>query len=839
MVRHSNSNPDSVSRKPFDKKYYGNYLGIVIQNNDPEKTGKVKVWVPHISPSVYENWDAVIKDKKFKFPGTNIDSDLSTIIDDLKQIMPWARYAGPMMGESSSGRYNAKLKVGTISDSNRPEELKGSALKTKYSLNEDGIGEKPARIYEVSDLRVSDAFSDAEGSVPGKLKTGLPNKVNKSSHNYKPSSYSNCSKGVFSIPNVGSHVWVFFEGGNPLAPVYFATSFGHEDWKGIHESQDTDYYIDYPGIFENVGDKEDKNYEHNVETYRNKFVLNQKGGTMEIVNTDNREMLKLTHFSGSFKEFNNNTNIEFAANNDQKLVMGDQFMTINGHRNELVELDYDMIVRGDHYTKVGNFNKEYFKKWYDIARTIARVKQLFEMKRTEFSKDLNKFFDIDANGFTLQSPGQKKTPGGRRGHSKCPLCSHPNRDKLWSIEGKLKKYTPVNKGAKFNSKNSFKFLAARAFNLIGDGINDSHIKIGKHFKSVSVSDPDPKFERPVANKSNFLGSGKCPLCGGTGLSPSTQSGTFDKEKKEELLRSKLSDSITQLLDIEKELGVGGSQIEYITKHKIETIGLLMNDLPSVRIDPVGKINRSEVLVLKEGVVTTLKESPLIEPVHVDELPGGTYTLNIANKYNVQVGSGGVSLKTTGALEVGGSIVNIGGEQINMSSQNEVNITSGSRLSIVADILTLRQKNYGQVLVEGNLGVSQNVVIGGGLHVEGELSVQHITAPTEIQETEEVVLQGAVVTGEPYIVDLTMPIPCSAPGCAAQKQPAAIAVFRTHPRVHTAPHSHQFRNAPMTLTQDRDDVRQAGKNNNKTQKVPAAPIKNEYKGGSSGVGKKVK
>jgi hypothetical protein len=417
------------------------------------------------------------------------------------------------------------------------------------------------------------------------------------------------------------------------------------------------------------------------------------------------------------------------------------------------------------------------------------------------------------------------------------LCSHSKRDKFWTIEGKLKKYSPVNKKAKFNSKNSFPWLAARAFNHLGDGINDSHVKIGSHFKSVSVDDPKPKFIRPPSKPSNFLGSGKCPICGGDGFSPSTKDGTFDAEKKTEGLQDNLNDEILNLLEIEKELGIGGNQIEYVTKHKIETIGLLMNDLPSIRIDPIGKINHNEVLVLKEGVVTGFKESPLIEPVHVDELPGGTYTLNVANKYNVQVGSGGISLKTTGPVEVGGSIVNVAGEQVNIASQNEVNITSGSRLSIVADILTLRQTKYGQVLVEGNLGVMNNVVIGGGLHVEGELSVQHITAPTEIQETEEVALQGAVCTGEPYIVDLTM-IPCI-PGCAAMKQPAAIAIFRTHPRVHMAKHSHQFRNVPMTLTQSRDDVRKAGKQNNKAQKIPAGQIKNEYKGGTSGVGKKVR
>jgi hypothetical protein len=834
MTHNSNANPDSQSRSDSHKRHYGNYLGIVVQNNDPEKTGKIKVWVPHVMPSVYENWTKVdpnkkIKDKEFKFPGANIDSDLSDIIDDLKTILPWAHYAGPIMGETSSGRYNAKLKVGTISDSYRPEQITPlkdtvyNATKTKYSLNEDGIGEKPARIYEVDDLKVHDAFSDVQGAGAGDEKTGMPNRVNKNTFNYKPSSYSNCAKGVFSIPNVGAHVWVFFLDGDPLNPVYFASSFGQEDWKSIYEASESDYYMDYPGTYENKGQKEGVDYDHNVETYRNKFVLNQKGGTLEIVNTDTRELLKLTHFSGSFKEFNNSTNIEFAAQNDQKLVMADQFLTVRGYRNEYTELDYDQIVKGDFYQKIGIFNVEYFKKWQAIGKTIHNIKQLFEIKRTK-SEGI-------VNGFIRQSPGQKKSGT----HGDCVLCTHKKREKYWKIDGKLKSYTDVNKKAKFNQKNTFAWLAAPAFNLMGDDINDSSTMSGKHFKSVSVDDPKPTQAQP-GSKSDFLGDGKCPVCDGEGKHRSTQGGKWAKEDKDSPLKELLDREIENLLEIEKELGLGGNHIEHITKHKLETIGLVMNDLPSIRLDPVGKINHNEVLVRKQGVVTSFKESPLIEPVHVDELPGGTYTLNIANKYNVQVGSGGVSFKTTGPIELGGTIMNLGAEQINIASENEINIISGKRLNIVADILTLRQKNYNQVLIDCNLGVAGNVVIGGGMHVEGELTVQHITAPTELQETEQVKLQGAVCTGEPYIVDLTM-IPCL-PGCAAMKQPAAIAIFRTHPRVQNAPHSHQFRNIPLTMTQTRDDTRNAGKGNNKPGKQGAVEIKNEYKGGKSQVGKKI-
>ena len=824
-IRHSNVDSGAKSRSSIEskKRFNGNYLGIVVQNNDPDKKGQIKVWVPHIGPALYEGWDSKIKDKRFAFPGKNIESDLSGIIDDLKAVLPWARAASNIMGESSSGKYNSKMEVGTISDSNRPETItpkNGTFTATKYSLNADGIGEKPARIYEVDELRHHDAFNDVEASVPGSKKTGMPNRINKNTFGYKPSSYSNCAKGVFAIPSVGSHVWVFFDEGDPMKPVYFAASFGQEDWKGIYESNENgEGYLDYPGTYENKGKKENVDYDHNVETYRNKFVFNQKGGTMEIVNTDNRELFKLTHFSGSHLAMNNEGVSQFSAANDQKLVMADQSLTVRGYRSEHTELDYDLIVRGDFYQKIGTFNKEYMMQWKEIAGKIADVKQLFEIRRADRSKLM----------MGQGSASDQKKAG--KGPAACPLCSEP-AEKIWDIKGKLKSYEPVNKGISENEKSGSKWLTIGSFNvpIMGDSYDDSDKMSGDNFDSVTADTPDPKEVNPSGGSSNFLGGGTCPVCGGSGDSPSSYMGKWDAEEaKGDAFRTRLLNASTSLLEIEKKLGLGGNKIEYITKHKIESVGVIMNDLPSIRIDDAGKLSNNEVVVFPEGVATTMKEHPLVEPVHVDELPGGTSTLNIANKYNVQVGSGGVSIKSSGPVEIGGTIMNLGAEQINIASENEINIVAGKRVHIAADILSLRQSSYGQVLVDSNLGVSQNVVVGGAMHVEGELSVQHVTAPTEIQQTEQVALQGQVVTGESYYANMTLPIPCGAPGCAAQTQTMAKITFVTAPRVQTAAHSHQFRNLPLTLTEDRDSVRKQGSAANiKRKRMPASPIKHEKK-----------
>ena len=273
--------------------YYGNYLGIVIQNNDPLKQGRVKVFVPHISPSVYNKWNEVVRDKKFKFIGRNNFSDLTDILDDLKKILPWAHLSVPLAGESSSGRYNNFNNVGTISDGSNlkttTSSLTSNAIPenlTEFYQNLDNIGEKPGNLFDINYYKLKDAFTNpAETNI---------NNVNKYSFNYTPECYSNCAKGNFPIPSVGSHVWVFFNSGDPLYHVVFGSSFGSEDWKGIFNIPNTnipelsakpDLGLDYPGEYENNLPKDGK-YNINTETYRNKYVINQKGGTIAFINSD-------------------------------------------------------------------------------------------------------------------------------------------------------------------------------------------------------------------------------------------------------------------------------------------------------------------------------------------------------------------------------------------------------------------------------------------------------------------------------------------------------------------------------------------------------------------------
>jgi hypothetical protein len=752
----------------MSKRFDGHYLGIVVQNNDPDKRGRLKIFVPHVSPTVYNKWNEVQIDKQFNFIGQNLTSSINDILDDLKKILPWADCAMPLFG-GGGGRYNATELTGSISDSSLLDTTKpDSEFKTTgFSQNTDGIGEKPANLVEKGGVKISDAFYSSPKNNT--------NRVNPNAYAYTPSSYSNRAKGIFSIPNVGAHVWVFFLDGNPLRPVYWALSYGQSDWQGIY---DDDYGVaeDYPGTYENMNEKNKalKAQRSDVETYRNKLVMSQKGGVIEIVNTDMKEVIKLTHYSGSFLEFNNDTTTKLSTKNDQTLVMNDQFLTVKGYKNLYVARDLDNVILGDVYWKIGNVNTNAHQQWKSQVDPIADLKQLFEIDRTKKK-------DGDPNRTSSLNQKQKGSPG------KCPVCS------------KGRTYYAVN--------NNFNSVNIPVVTIRSDGVD----------KYDTVR---PQGKQANAQNISFPPTNRCPVCGKSGKSPSSMDGKWGENPEKKKLEQLYQNKIVDLSKIEEDIGLGGCLITEIAKHKIETVGLVMNDFGSIRIDPEGKIYNFKVQIDEQGVYESQKSSPLIEPVHVDDLPGGNYTINACNRYTLQVGAGGVSIKTLGPIEMSGTITSIAGQQVNIGAQYELNIDGGQRTVITSDILVLRQRNYDQVLVDSSLGVSRNLVVGGGAHIEGELTVHHITAPVEIQQTEKTFVYGETVN-EKRIGS------CVVSGGSSSGTWPVYGFGHEPDCLFTYSHSHLFKNLPLNLVPDNKSVRKVGAKSNMVERSYADPQNNNY------------
>lgn len=86
------------------KQYFGNHLGLCVNNNDPEKRGRVQVFIPHIMPLLFENWNEVGEDIKMVCVGDNIPDSLpAPVLEKLIKILPWAEAASPILGTSAPG----------------------------------------------------------------------------------------------------------------------------------------------------------------------------------------------------------------------------------------------------------------------------------------------------------------------------------------------------------------------------------------------------------------------------------------------------------------------------------------------------------------------------------------------------------------------------------------------------------------------------------------------------------------------------------------------------------------------------------------------------------------
>tara|TARA_B110000483_G_scaffold93517_1_gene115235 strand:- start:231 stop:2579 length:2349 start_codon:yes stop_codon:yes gene_type:complete len=761
----------------MEKEFNSMYLGIVVQNNDPQKRGRVKVFVPHLSPTIYENWVGDNKDKFFK----SIDGNLEPIMAKLKTVLPWAEVSCPLTSENTSKRYNNYTNKATASDTNSFTNLSAD--------NSTSSGE----IYDQSMFRLSDAFNDSSNNI---------NNVNPYSFNYKPNTYSNKAKGSFGIPSVGAHVYVFFRDGNTQFPVIMGTSFGKDDWQGIYDNE-----VDYPGKFENY-DSSSTEEDYNVKTYRNKYVLNQKGGTFEINNTDHNEKIKLTHYSGSFKEFNNNTNSELATKNNQKLVINDEFSTVKGFKNEFTGKNYDEIILRDKYKKIGNLNEAFFDEWKQAFGVIQDKKQLFDIKRAEDN-------NIKSNGdiiLKLNSIQQKRIGS---------FSAFPVINTL--------KYAALNNINTFDTT-LFPGLNISSFNSAAGGggtpIFDKNLSILQAGTSKPKEPAQLKIGTTVKSWPSESGQS---FVNGDGKSPSTQDGSWKPQDKT------LSDDILKiqadLMIKERDFGLGGSEIIEISKNKLENIGTVMNDYGSVRFDPIGKLVNNEVLVGSNATYVNSDSGPLLEYVDVQDLPGGTYNLNVNNRYNVMVGAGGINLKSYGPTNISGSITNVAGQQVNIGSENEINI-DGKVVNISADILRLRNKRQRQVLIDSSLGVNNNVVIGGGLSVEGETYLQHVTAPSETQVTNTTQALGQTVQNAIIgYVNYSWTDPSG--NNTVPVYGGSMTGISCTDTIATYPHTHTFSNIPLTLTDGNESVRNSAKNQgiNSKNRVVATPQFNTLKTGT--------
>ena len=572
----------------------------------------------------------------------------------------------------SIGKDKLSLPSGTVASY---EFLDGTITSTDdYNALKKKVidGQVPNSQEQLTNLKKEDGMAEAKDLS----KTGLSddpyssnvkypvNSVNEQVHAFGHVDYGNRAMGSFGTINAGAHVWVKFMQGDPNYPVIIGSIRGAKDFEGIYNvaSETPDLPTSSKDSYENGTETGEES-----EIYRNKWIMNQRGGYLQIVSTTGREMVTVGHQNGSHLELNRYGANHYINGKEQTHIRGDLFNTVKGNRNTFAFGDKDDVVFGDVYRKIGNVRewRKHFTAIKDKLVPIHEKKRLFDLKRAEF-------FDV------LEQSSNQAQSGS---FVECPLCSG---DLEW--------------------------------NTLDNG------------KIVKKSQP-----------TEF-----CPSCHNTGLSVSTQDGKWDMDSDKESIPDDECSATTAIGNEEKMLGgsahpAGGNDITYVSKDKIDIIGLEFNDLCAYRKDRKGKLVPYALNLAEngDGIFPDYMDSPLVEKVAVSDFPGGNYTQIIGNKYDLRVGSNGMDIKTTGAIEMGAdSTMTIASEETHISSKGETTIT-GKRLNMTADAISIcpraverNGKMEQNILLDANVNTCKNSKIRGGQHVEGELFVQHVTAPKE-------------------------------------------------------------------------------------------------------------
>lgn len=673
----------------------GFYLGIVVQNNDPEMRGRVKVFVPEHAPSVYslnqDTMEGVVL--KFKNIHRKASPEIDTALDKIRSALPWAEQASPLIGGVSSGLYNYKTRTANNQDGGFPPEVgtpgkKADIVKpilaTVDPLVDSTEDSKPETFRGPNEFVGKDMESDPFFIT----KRNGNHNVNPMTLQYQPSNYSGMARGFFSIPNVGAQVYIFYQNADPMHPVYFAAAFGQSDWRRIYtmsEDDQTTNSEDYPLPYENNPDGDNG-------TFRSKAVFNTNKHSVEFVDTDGHESVKINAFNGSFKEFSNDVTIELATGNDQKKVLQDQYESVGGNKLSYVGYDQEDITNGNKYVTTGVQPKSVVDKIVELHKKQHRYKRLFPTQHV-FPRDApRECSDLEHFNGALDV---------------CPICGHPSMEYMNEPSPAVPEMVP------------------------GPMCHDETFPLS----------PSPL---PFTGGGIFANT-PCPSClnkewqttpwyiGAAGLSPSTQNGSWAPTDFSALVALIKKDAI-QITELERRLGRGGDEIHKVTMSKMETIGQTFNDMESTRTDPIGRLAFDRCHVAMNGCTPYYLPVPLVQYVDVADIPGGDLIQTVMNKWKMNVGARGISIQTVGPFDMCGSIFNIAAQELNLMAKDDLAIEGGEYINLRARKIVVSPKNHGALMVDGQIHCDRNMIVCGGAYFEGEVGIQHITCPLEWHTT---------------------------------------------------------------------------------------------------------
>ena len=354
---------------------YGFHRATVIANNDPENRGRVKLFSPSVASNLITRLKLDPGQYVMKFPGDKIAGEK---VDELTQklkkdsqfktfslqqlhavvgVLDWVDQASPLIGSGAIGQLDATRNLAHISDS-------------------------PPQSAD------TESFAPRRLEVSEPLNTRPNGPVNPYALINQPAGYINAAKGSFSVPRVGAAVWVFFEEGEVTRPVYFAYSFGSIEGATINND------LHKPHTSENsaTGNR----------FYTGKTVIaNEKGGVIEVVNTDDFEKIRVSDHKGNTVILSKTGISLISKSNLDIQVAGDVHQSVGGR--------YSLKVGGESHTSGGGYGHEYHGDVKKAAVLQRRWLEASQPVRDAFTLPKNR----PKHTTTVVKDFKKKTPNNK------------------------------------------------------------------------------------------------------------------------------------------------------------------------------------------------------------------------------------------------------------------------------------------------------------------------------------------------------------------------------------------------------------------------------------------
>lgn len=112
------------------------YVGIVVNNQDLENRGRVQVFIPHLTNTLYKGWNESGEDIKFK----SFDSSVFTpdIVSRLTDVLPWSEMATPFFGGGTGAPVNQDTGTPTPAPTYYTEFAGAVAPSTSFPTGKNG-----------------------------------------------------------------------------------------------------------------------------------------------------------------------------------------------------------------------------------------------------------------------------------------------------------------------------------------------------------------------------------------------------------------------------------------------------------------------------------------------------------------------------------------------------------------------------------------------------------------------------------------------------------------------------------------------------------------------------